>query len=200
MRVSPASPEQLAEFADEVELSTKRRGYAPNNWLPLARKPKILRASRALREAVMADPGEVPTGLRFMIAEVVSTAAHCSYCAAHNAQYAVEMAGVDLEKVQALCEFRESALFTPAERAALELAYAAGTCPPGVIDDHFTELKKYWSEDAIVEMVSVIALFGWLNRWNDTMATQLEAPPLAFAKQHLAPSGWDAGIHARATK
>jgi uncharacterized peroxidase-related enzyme len=196
MRVSPASPEQLAEFADEVEQSKKRRGYAPNNWLPLARKPKILKASRALREAVMAEPGEVPAALRFMIAEVVSTAAGCSYCAAHNAQYATEMAGAPVEKIEALWQFRTSPLFTPAERVALELAAAAGGCPPSVTDDHFTELKKHWSEDAIVEMVSVIALFGWLNRWNDTMATQLEAPPLAFAKKHLAPSGWEAGIHA----
>ncbi|MGZ8198631.1 MAG: carboxymuconolactone decarboxylase family protein [Burkholderiales bacterium] len=196
MRVSPASPEQLAEFAEDIAQSKKRRGYAPNNWLPLARKPKILKASRALREAVMADPGEVPAALRFMIAEVVSTAAHCSYCAAHNAQYATEMAGAPVEKVEALRQFETSPLFTVEERAALRLAQAAGRCPPGVTDDHFTELKKYWSEDAIVEMVSVIALFGWLNRWNDTMATQLEGPPLAFAKEHLAAAGWQAGVHA----
>ncbi len=200
MRVSPASPEQLAEFAEEVEQSKKRRGYAPNNWLPLARKPKILRASRALREAVMADPGEVPAALRFMIAEVVSTAAGCSYCAAHNAQYAAEMGGAPVEKVEALWQFQKSPLFTPAERAALNVALAAGSSPPCVTDGHFTDLKKYWSEDAIVEMVSVIALFGWLNRWNDTMATQLEGPPLAFAKQHLASSGWEAGIHARSAQ
>ena len=196
MRVSPASPEQLAEFADEVEQSKKRRGYAPNNWLPLARKPKILKASRALREAVMADPGEVPAALRYMIAAVVSTAADCSYCVAHNAQYATEMAGAPIEKIEALRQFQTSPLFTPAERAALNLAHAAGMCPPSVSDDHFSELRKHWTEDAIVEMVSVIALFGWLNRWNDTMATQLEGPPLAFAKKHLAPFGWEAGIHA----
>jgi alkylhydroperoxidase family enzyme len=106
------------------------------------------------------------------------------------------MAGAPIEKIEALREFQTSPLFTPAERAALALAHAAGGCPSSVSDDHFTELKKHWSEDAIVEMVSVIALFGWLNRWNDTMATQLEGPPLAFAKKHLARSGWEAGIHA----
>ena len=195
-RVAPASPEQLAEFADEFEKSKQRRGYAPNNWLPLARKPKILRASRALREAVMADPGDTPQGLRFMVAAVVSTAADCSYCVAHNAQYATEMAGVPLEKVEALREFRTNPQFTPAERAALELAHAAGSFPPRVEDSHFDELRKHFSDDAIVEIVSVIALFGWLNRWNDTMATQLEPPPLAFARKHLAPAGWEAGIHA----
>ena len=63
---------------------------------------------------------------------------------------------------------------TAAERAALNLALAAGGCPPSVTDAHFDELKKHFSEDAIIEMVSVIAFFGWLNRWNDTLATQLE--------------------------
>ena len=195
-RVSPASPEQLAEFADEFEKSKQRRGYAPNNWLPLARKPRILRASRALREAVMADPGEVPQALKFMVAAVVSTAADCSYCVAHNSHYAVEMGGVPLEKVEALREFRTSPHFDDAERAALNLAHAAGSCPPAVSDAHFDALKKHFSEDAIVEIVSVIALFGWLNRWNDVMATQLEPPPLEFARQHLAAGGWEAGIHA----
>jgi hypothetical protein len=44
--------------------------------------------------------------------------------------------------------------------------------------------------------VAVISLFGWLNRWNDTMATELEDEPLAFASQHLTANGWSAGKHA----
>jgi len=47
----------------------------------------------------------------------------------------------------------------------------------------------------IVELVSVIALFGYLNRWNDTMATQLEGLPARFAAGTLAPHGWSAGKH-----
>jgi hypothetical protein len=43
----------------------------------------------------------------------------------------------------------------------------------------------------------VISLFGWLNRWNDTMATELEEVPLAFGSKHLAARGWNAGKHAR---
>ena len=55
---------------------------------------------------------------------------------------------------------------------------------------------KHFSDDEIVEIVAVIAMFGWLNRWNDTMATELEAPPLAFAEQYLAGRGWTPGRHA----
>ena len=49
----------------------------------------------------------------------------------------------------------------------------------------------------IVLLVGVIALFGFLNRWNDTMATPLEDTPLEFAETHLAAHGWEAGKHAR---
>lgn len=195
-RVSPAPAERLAEFAQEFERTAKSRGYVPNSWYVLARKPRIFRALRELRDAVMNDPGEVAPALRFMVAEVVSHAAGCRYCTAHNAENAVERGGISEEKLRALWTFRTSPLFTPAERAALELALAAGSCPPCVTDAHFSELKKYFSEDAIVEIVSVIALFGWQNRWNDTLATPLEEHPLEFARRHLAASGWTPGVHA----
>jgi len=43
----------------------------------------------------------------------------------------------------------------------------------------------------------VISMFGWMNRWNDTLATQLEEHPLEFAREHLGASGWTPGVHAR---
>jgi hypothetical protein len=87
-------------------------------------------------------------------------------------------------------------LYTPADRAALELAAAAGACPPRVTDAHFVDLKKHYSEDAATEIVAVIALLGWLNRWNITLATRIEDEALAFARKHLAGSGWTPGAHA----
>lgn len=196
-RVSPAPADRLAEFTPDFEKSRKQRGYVPNSWLTLARKPRTFRAIQTLREAVMADPGEVPHALRLMVAEVASNAAGCRYCTAHNAENVVERGNVAEEKLHALWQFQSSPLFTAAERAALNLALAAGGCPPSVTDAHFDELKRHFSEDAIIEMVSVIAFFGWLNRWNDTLATQLEDHPLEFARKHLAASGWTPGVHAR---
>ena len=40
-------------------------------------------------------------------------------------------------------------------------------------------------------------MFGWMNRWNDTLATQLEDHPLEFARAHLTASGWTPGVHAK---
>jgi len=196
-RVSPAPADRVAEFEADFEKSRKQRGYVPNSWYTLARRPRVFRAFRELREAAMSEPGEVPPALRFMVAEVVSNAAGCRYCTAHNAESVVERGKVPQEKLHALWQFPSSPLFSAAERAALNLAVAAGGCPPAVTDAHFTELKKHFSEDAIIEIVSVIALFGWLNRWNDTLATQLEDHPLEFARKHLAANGWTPGVHAR---
>jgi len=189
-RISPAPPEKFAEVSDYMERWKKLKGYPPSSWLTMVRKPSVFRAYRDLHNAVMIEAGEVPRALKFMVAEVVSHAAGCRYCTAHNAQNAAHIGGVAAEKVEALWQFRTSPLFTPAERAALELALAAGSAPPCVTDAHFTELKKYYSEDAIVEIVSVIALLGWLNRWCQTLAPEIEPSALAFAHEHLASSGW----------
>ena len=198
-RISPAPQERFEEVADHMARWTKQKGYPPNSWLTMVRKPGVFRAYRNLHTAVMIEQGELPKGLKFMIAEVVSMAAGDPYCAAHNAENAAHVGGVDIGKVEALAQFRASPLFSEAERAALELADAAGRCPPAVTERHFEELKKHYSEDAIVEIVAVLALLGWLNRWCMTFAPELEVDAAQFAEKHLAPSGWTPGVHARTT-
>jgi uncharacterized peroxidase-related enzyme len=195
-RVSPAPPERFAGIADIMERWQKTKGYPPNSWLTMARKPEVLRAYRELHTAVMMDAGEVSRALKFMVAYVVSAAAGDPYCTAHNAENAAHIGGVSLEKVEALPRFRASPLFSPAERAAFELADAAGANPSRVTDAHFAEIRKHYSEDGAAEIVAVIALLGWLNRWNITLATRLEDEALTFARRHLAPSGWTPGAHA----
>jgi len=193
-RVSPATPEQFAQVADIMERWQRTKGYPPNSWLTMVRRPGVFRAYRALHTAVMMDEGEVPKALKFMIAHAVSQACGDPYCAAHNAENAAHIAAAPVEKVEALPRYGTSPLFSPAERAALDLARAAGGST--VTDAHFAELRQHYSEDAIIEIVSVIALLGWLNRWNITLATRIEDNAAAFAQKHLAPSGWTPGVHA----
>src|SRR5262245_44161333 len=114
-RVSPAASEKFAEVGDYVERWTKQKGYPPSSWLTMVRKPRVFRAYRDLHTAVMIDAGDVPKALKFMVAEVVSNAAGCRYCTAHNAENAAHIGGVALEKVEALERFQTSPLFTAAE-------------------------------------------------------------------------------------
>ena len=61
----------------------------------------------------------------------------------------------------------------------------------------FERVKQHWSEGQIVEIVALISFFGFMNRYNDTMATPLEDEPMHFGETHLASQGWDAGKHRR---
>ena len=128
---------------------------------------------------------------------MASRAAGCGYCMAHTAHTA-ERVGVPTEKENALWEYETSPLFSPAERAALRVAQGAAQVPNAVTDTDFAELKNHYSEAQIVDIVAVIALFGFLNRFNDTMATELETSPIEAGKRYLAERGWTVGKHAAA--
>jgi alkylhydroperoxidase family enzyme len=127
-----------------------------------------------------------------MVSQMASRAAGCGYCIAHTA----ERVGIAAEKENALWEFETSPLFSAAERAALRVAQGAAQVPNTVTDADFAELKKHYSETQILDIVAVIALFGFLNRFNDTMATELETSPIEAGKRYLAERGWTVGKHA----
>ncbi len=105
--------------------------------------------------------------------------------------------GVDEQKVAAIWDYQTSPLYTEAERVALDVAVAAGSVPNAVTDDMFARMREHWTEEQIVEIVGVIAVFGFLNRWNDTMATPLEEEPLAIGEKYLADGGWTPDKHRR---
>jgi alkylhydroperoxidase family enzyme len=113
---------------------------------------------------------------------------------AHAAEAAHRM-GIADEKFAVVCEYRTSALFNEAERAALDFAVAAASQPNAVTDAMFARMHKHWTETQIVEIAAAVALNGFLNRWNDTMAPKLEAEPVEFGLKHLAPHGWRVGKH-----
>lgn len=52
-----------------------------------------------------------------------------------------------------------------------------------------------WNEGEIVEMLGVISLFGYLNRWNDSMGTTLEEDAIESGNQYLGKTGWEVGKH-----
>jgi uncharacterized peroxidase-related enzyme len=169
-------------------------GFVPNSMKVMARQPALLRAFAALAGAIMGPASALPRDLVQMIANVTSQASGCRYCEAHTA-HGAERQSVPEAKIEALWAYQTSDLFTPAERAALSLAQAAGSVPNETSGAHFTALRNHFSENEIVAIVGVIALFGFLNRWNDTLATTLEDGPLDFALSHLTAKGWTIGNH-----
>jgi uncharacterized peroxidase-related enzyme len=196
-RIEPLPREHTPELKDAFEAMQKNLGFVPNSMLILQRKPRIARALAALTASIWEPDGEVDRGFKRLVAHVASRTAGCRYCMAHTAGGALHF-GVEEQRVAAVWEFRTSPLFTEGEKVALDFAIAAASVPNGVTDDMFAALRRHWSETQIVEIVAVIATFGFLNRWNDTMGTPLEAEPLAVGERFLAPHGWSAGKHASA--
>jgi uncharacterized peroxidase-related enzyme len=147
--------------------------------------------------AAVWDPeSKVDRGFKRLIAHVASRAAGCQYCMAHTVEGAVHF-GVDERKASAVWEYQTSPLFSEAERVALDVAVEAGAVPNAVTDGMFAEMREHWTDEQIVEIVGVIAVFGFLNRWNDTMGTPLEDAPLAAGEKYLARGGWTPGKHRR---
>jgi alkylhydroperoxidase family enzyme len=166
----------------------------PNSVLTMQRNPKLVRAFVTLQGAIWGPDSKVDGGLKRLIAHVASHSAGDAYSMAHTASGALHF-GVAAEKLAALSDFARSPLFTPAEKAAIAIAAAAGQAPNAVTDAMFQELRKHWSETEVVEIVAAIAATGFVNRWNATMATPLEAEPMEVGEKHLAPHGWSPGQH-----
>ncbi|NNF19615.1 MAG: carboxymuconolactone decarboxylase family protein, partial [Flavobacteriaceae bacterium] len=91
--------------------------------------------------------------------------------------------------------YRTHAAFTEAERAALDFSLAASQVPNAVDIGISERLHKYWNHGEIVEMLGVISLFGYLNRWNDSMGTTIEEGAVESGQQYLGKHGWEEGKH-----
>jgi uncharacterized peroxidase-related enzyme len=189
-RLAPLPREAVTSLADILARSESRMGFVPNSQLIMARRPELLRAFARLGAAINGPSSTIDPQLRNMVSQMASRPAGCGYCMAHTAHTA-ERLGLAAAKENALWGFETSPLFSAAERAALRVAQGAA-----VTDANFAELKKHYSEAQIVDIVAVIALFGFLNRFNDTMATELESSPIEAGKRYLAERGWTVGKHA----
>lgn len=171
-RIPLLSDDELAEigakhgFADPGSLM----GFVPNSIRIMARRPEVVKAFFPL-VGVITRTGSLPAELRTMVAQVASKGGGCLYCQAHCAHVAT--AAGPSEKEKEIWDYERSPLFSEAERAALHVAQLAAAVPNEVTDADFAELRKHYTDDEIVEIVCVIALFGFLNRFNDTMATPL---------------------------
>jgi uncharacterized peroxidase-related enzyme len=194
-RIEPLDPELHAvELKPAFDHYRKSLGFVPNSVLIMQRRPRMVKALAQLAAAVWDPDGSVDLGFRRLIAHVASRASGCQYCMAHTAGGAL-LLGVDPKRVEAIWDYASSPLYTEAERIALDFALAAASVPNAVDDALFASMQKHWTDDQIVEITGVISLFGFMNRWNDTMATPLEEEPTAVGGEYLESHGWSVGKH-----
>lgn len=192
--VSPLSAEHDLETKELAEFFNETLGFCPNSVLTMQRRPAISKAFINLNKAVMANEGRVTSALKRLIAWVSSNATGCRYCQAHAIR-AAERYGAEQAQLDNVWEYKTHPAFSVAERAALDFSLAASMVPNAVDANIKKALYAHWNEGEIIEMLGVISLFGYLNRWNDSMGTILEEDALESGNQYLGKHGFEVGKH-----
>jgi|TARA_B100000530_G_scaffold251850_1_gene165978 uncharacterized peroxidase-related enzyme len=189
IEITDQSVKELVKFFNET------LGFCPNSVLTMQRRPNIAKAFVELNMAVMENHGQLTSEFKRLIAFVSSNTAGCRYCQAHTIR-AAERYGSTSERLEHVWDFKNQDFFTDAEKAALQFAQEASIFPVNVAEDTEKQLHNFWSDDDIVEIMGVIALFGYLNRWNDVMATSIEDDAYNSGKDLLKGISWVPGKHA----
>jgi uncharacterized peroxidase-related enzyme len=192
--VQPLDPNHDPQTRELAEFFNETLGFCPNSVLTMQHRPAISKAFINLNKAVMANEGRVTSALKRMIAWVSSNATGCRYCQAHAIR-AAERYGAEQEQLDNIWEYRTHPAFSEAERAALDFSLAASQVPNAVDAKIKDQLYRYWNEGEIVEMLGVISLFGYLNRWNDSMGTTIEKGAVESGELYLGKYGWEKGKH-----
>ncbi len=195
--MAPLGKDAHPELADDFSIFEQILGFVPNSLLTMQRRPKIVKGFGVLTKAVMDPDGEVDLGFKRLVAHFASRAAGCQYCEAHSL-VAAQIHGITQDKLDAIWDYRSSEHYSDAERAALDYALAAGSVPNAVDAEIMARMRDHWSEDQICEILAAVCLYGFLNRWNDSMATDLEEAPRVMGERVLERGGWTGGKHVSA--
>ena len=192
--IKPLSKIEDKETQELVTFFNETLGFCPNSVLTMQKKPHLAQAFVNLNKAVMDNAGSISSEFKRIIAYISSNTAGCRYCQAHTIR-AAERYGGEKERLEQAWDFENSSLFSEAEKVALRFTIAASSVPVSTSQELEQLLQHHWDETDILEIMSVIALFGYLNRWNDVIGTSLEKDAKDSAES-LLQNHWDIGKHA----
>jgi len=190
--VEPQKNIESKEVKELVKFFNETLGFCPNSVLTMQIKPGLAEAFVNLNKAVMKNEESLTSEFKRLIAFVSSNTTGCRYCQAHTIR-AADRYGSTQDRLNNVWDYMNHDCFSDKEKIALAFTEAASKVPQKVTPQMEKELKGLWSEEEIVEIMSVISLFGFLNRWNDTMGTSLEPDAQSSAEKYLA--NWDIGKH-----
>jgi len=161
--ISSLEKNQTEDIAREIyENYEKETGKTPEWIKVMAHRPEILKEFTELFKSVMGK-GKVESLLKWKIALVVSKTLKCPFC--------VDVTDKMLKKLGASEEtIKEIEGLTGGHKEILELVKDV------TLDGHldrpelFEKLKEKFDESQIMEIISVIGLFNYINRFNNTLA------------------------------
>jgi uncharacterized peroxidase-related enzyme len=144
-----------------------QRGNVPNMFRVMAHRPEIFSTMQAHFGAVL-NTGTVSSKLKELIIVRTSQVNDTPYCLASHTALARNLGWSD-DQLAHLADWRTRADFTPAEKAALRLAETVTRDAHAVTDEQYAELRSFYSEGEIVELLCAIGLFNYFNRFNNAL-------------------------------
>jgi len=160
---SEVTPE-IATLYDRV---FAQRGNVPNMFRVMAHRPEIFSTMMAHFAAVL-NTGTLSTKLKELIIVRTSQVNVTPYCLASHTILAKGL-GWSEDQLAHLADWSEREDFSPAEKAALRLAETVTRDANAVSDEQFAEVRGFYSEGEIVELLCAIGLFNYFNRFNNAL-------------------------------
>src|ERR1035441_1613509 len=150
------------------------RGNVPNMFRVMAHRPEIFSTMQAHFGAVLST-GTVPIKLKELIIVRTSQVNVTPYCLASHTILDRGLGWTD-DQLAHLADWPDRGDFTPAEKAALRLAETVTRDAHAVGDEQFAELRSFYSEGEIVELLCAIGLFNYFNRFNNALRMEPTKP------------------------
>jgi uncharacterized peroxidase-related enzyme len=167
-RISRLEKDQVDQETGKIyDTYLQERGNVPNMFRTVAHRPEIFRTMIAHFRAVM-NTGTVSPKLKELVIVRTSQLNNCEYCLASHTALA-RRHGWSEEQISDLANFRKRSDFSDAEKTALELAERATRDSSSVDDPFWYELRKYYDEGEIIELLAAIGLFNYFNRFNNAL-------------------------------
>jgi uncharacterized peroxidase-related enzyme len=162
---------EIAALFDKV---FAQRGNVPNMFRVMAHRPEIFATMQAHFGAVLTT-GTVSTKLKELIIVRTSQVNATPYCLASHTVLAKGLGWTD-DQLSNLADWGMRDDFSPAEKAALRLAETVTQDAHAVNDQQFAELRNFYSEGEIVELLCAIGLFNYFNRFNNALQMEPTKP------------------------
>jgi uncharacterized peroxidase-related enzyme len=166
--------EVTPEMAALYDKAFAQRGNVPNMFRIMAHRPEIFSTMQAHFAAVL-NTGTVSTRLKELIIVRTSQVNVTPYCLASHTILARNLGWTD-DQLSHLADWPQRGDFTPAEKAALRLAETVTHDARDVSDEQFAELRSFYSEGEIVELLCAIGLFNYFNRFNNALQMEPTLP------------------------
>ncbi len=174
-RISRLDRSEVApDMAALYDKAFAQRGNVPNMFRVMAHRPEIFSTMQAHFAAVL-NTGTVSTKLKELIIVRTSQVNVTPYCLASHTILARGLGWTD-DQLAHLENWPQREDFTPAEKAALRLAETVTRDAHSVTDEQFAELRSFYSEGEIVELLCAIGLFNYFNRFNNALRMQPTKP------------------------